>query len=54
MVSLKSIYNLSVLGFIAFCFLLGIIQGTVLSLFEYIIWGAISYGMFQLLFSHLF
>lgn len=48
---LKKVYNLSVLGFIAFCFLLGIIQGTILSLFEYIIWGAISYGVFQLLFS---
>lgn len=50
---LKKIYNLSVLGFIAFCFLLGLLQGTVLSLTSYIIGGVLGYVVFQLLFSPL-
>ena len=50
---LKKVYNLSVLGFIAFCALLGILQGTVLSLTEYIIGGVLGYVVFQLLFSPL-
>lgn len=50
---LKKIYNLSVLGFIVFCALLGILQGTVLSLTSYIIGGVLGYVAFQLLFSPL-
>lgn len=50
---LKKIYNLSVIGFIVFCALLGILQGTILSLTNYIIGGALAYVVFQLLFSPL-
>ena len=50
---LKKIYNLSVIGFIVFCALLGVLQGTVLSLTSYIIGGVLGYVFFQLLFSPL-
>ena len=48
---LKKIYNIGVLAFIIFCIILGIFQGTVLSFWQYLIVIAISYGLFQLLFS---
>lgn len=48
---LKKKYNFAIIGFILLSFFLGLLKGVVASLFEYVFWGAISYGVFQLMFS---
>lgn len=48
---LKKKYNLAVLVLILFCFFLGLLKGVVPSFFEFIFGLALSYGVFQLMFS---